>query len=160
MTTSSSSSSYPIASATTVDHRTSATLWAGLISGVLAAVAATVVAVVAEAAGVPMMAAPASASAGEHIPLAAYAISTLPSAAIGVLLALAFARWAPRPAATFVVVTVVLTILSFALPATTSFATTGTRLVLALTHIVAAAIIIPALARTLPAENTRREAAH
>jgi hypothetical protein len=40
----------------------------------------------------------------------------------------------------------VLTVVSFAGPITTGYATTATRLVLELTHVVAAAIVIPALA--------------
>ena len=43
-------------------------------------------------------------------------------------------------------VTTALTVVSFAGPITTGHATTATRLVLALTHVAAAAIVIPMLA--------------
>ena len=52
------------------------------------------------------------------------------------------------PAATFVVTTVALTALSV-VPDLTANATNATRFVLALTHLVAAAIVIPALASKL-----------
>jgi peptidoglycan/LPS O-acetylase OafA/YrhL len=58
------------------------------------------------------------------------------------------ARRARRPQHTFVVTTVALTALSI-VPDALADATTGTRLTLALTHVIAAAIVIPALARRL-----------
>jgi Family of unknown function (DUF6069) len=126
---------------------------AGAVSGVVAAVATTVVVMIAEAAGAPMEAAPQGAAL-EHIPLAGYAQLTLMCVAIGVGIAIALARWAKRPARTFLVVTLGLTVLSFA-PDLTTQTTTATRLVLMLTHVVAAAIVIPAIARRLPAQATR-----
>lgn len=96
-----------------------------------------------------MEAAEKSAPAGEHIPLYGYAMSVVMSTVVGVLLAVALGRWAKRAARTFVVVTVLLTVASFALPHTTGHATTATRLVLDLTHMVAAAIVIPPLAGVL-----------
>ena len=123
----------------------------GAISGVVAAAAVTALVYGAKAAGVEMMAAPQTASAAEDLPMWAFPQSVLTSAVLGVLLALALNRCAKRPAATFLVVTAVLTVVSFAGPITTGFATTATRLVLAATHVVAAAIIVPAIARRLPA---------
>ena len=75
--------------------------------------------------------------------------------AVGVVLALALRRWAKRPAHTFTVTTIALTVLSFFGPVTTGHTTMATRLVLALTHVVAAAIVIPAMARTLPSRRTK-----
>jgi hypothetical protein len=143
--------SAPLSDTTTGTGTAGAIIRDGAISGVVAAAAVTALAVGAKAAGVEMMAAPQTASAAEDLPMAAFAMSTLMSTALGVLLALALNRWTRRPAATFVVVTVVLTVVSFAGPITTGFATLGTRLVLEATHVVAAAIIIPAIARRLPA---------
>jgi hypothetical protein len=122
----------------------------GVVAGVVAAVATTVTVLVAKALDVPMMAAPQTASAGEPLPVEAFALSTLMGTAIGVLLALALARWAPKPRVTFVVVTVALTLLSAAGPLTTGYATAATRVVLLLTHVVAAVIVIPVIARRLP----------
>jgi hypothetical protein len=123
---------------------------AGAVSGLAAAAATTAVALGAKAIDIPMMAAPQTATAAEAIPLYGFAQGTITATVIGTLLALALARWARRPAATFVAITVVLTVVSFAGPITTGFATTATRVVLALTHVVAAAIVIPAIARRLP----------
>jgi hypothetical protein len=122
----------------------------GAVAGVVAAAATTAVALGARALGVPMMAAPQTAAAGEPLPMTGFALTTIMCTAIGVVLAVALARWARRPAAVFVPVTVALTLLSFAGPLTTGFATPATRIVLALTHVVAAAIVIPAIARRLP----------
>jgi hypothetical protein len=124
-------------------------LLAGAVSGVIAAVATTAVVLAAKAVDVPMMAAPQTASFGEEIPLGGFATATLMGAAIGTILALALARWARRPARTFVITTLALTVFSFSGVITTGYATTATRLVLALTHVVAAAIVIPALTRCL-----------
>jgi hypothetical protein len=115
---------------------------AGLASGFAAAVAN--VAVVAFArqldAGVEIQ--------DEAIPLLGFAQVTLFSAILGIGLAAVFARRARRPRHTFVVTTVVLSALSMVPPALVD-ADTATKLVLGLTHVVAAVIIIPAIARRL-----------
>jgi hypothetical protein len=139
-----------VGAGTAVHHGARRVVAVGAISGIAAAAAATVVAVVAKAADVSMKAAPRSAEVGKAIPMSGFAVSTVGCVAIGVVLALALRRWAKRPAATFTVVTLVLTGLSFFGPVTTGHATMATRLVLSLTHVVAAAIVIPAMARTLP----------
>jgi hypothetical protein len=128
---------------------------AGIAAGLVAAAAASVVVVVAKAAGVPMLAAPGGAAAGKDIPLWAFATSTLMATVIGIVLAAALARWVKRATAVFVGPTTALTVLSFAGPITTGHATTATRLVLALTHVVAAAIVIPTLAARVAARSAR-----
>lgn len=131
-------------------RRSSAPVWrAGAVSGAIAAAATTAVAVGAKAVDIPMLAAPRTEEVGRAIPLSGYATGTLLATAIGTLLAVALLRWTKRPAPVFVGVTTLLTVLSFAGPVTTGHATTATRLVLALTHVVAAAIVIPAVARRL-----------
>ncbi len=120
-------------------------LWvAGLVSGAVAAVATTVVAAVARAADVPL------AIDGEQIPLFGFAQLTLMGAVIGTVMAVSFNKWARRPHRTFVVTTVALTALSL-VPDVMADATTGSKLVLMLTHVVAAAIVVPTLAKRLPA---------
>lgn len=128
----------------------------GVVAGMAASVATTAVAIGAKAIDIPMKAAPQNADAGRAIPLTGYAMGTLMCTAIGTLLAVFLARRAKRPAPTFVIVTTLLTVASFAGPITTGHATTATRLVLSLTHVVAAVIVIPALARRLaqPAATT------
>jgi hypothetical protein len=131
-------------------------LWlVGVVAGVVAAVAVTLVVIGALALGVPMQAASQATAAAEDIPVSAFAVLTLAFTAAGTVLAIALARWAKRPAPVFVVVTVILTILSLAAPIATANATTATRLVLALTHVVAAAVVIPALALRLAARPAR-----
>jgi hypothetical protein len=116
------------------------------MAAIAAAVATTAVAVIAKAVGVPLMAAPQTADAAQAIPMTGFAMGTLLSTAIGTVLAVVLARRAGHPVRIFVAVTAVLTVVSFAGPITTGYATTATRLVLELTHVVAAAIVIPALA--------------
>jgi predicted membrane channel-forming protein YqfA (hemolysin III family) len=105
---------------------------------------------------IPMRLAPSAGGAAEDIPMAGFVSLTLASAAVGILLALALARYVTRPARTFVVVSGVLTVVSFAGPITAHQATTATRVVLGLTHVVAAAVILPAVASRLPQRRTRR----
>jgi hypothetical protein len=119
------------------------------LAGLVAAVAATAVAGLAEVAGVPMEAAEKSAATGEHIPLYGYAMSTLMAVAVGTVIAAVLHRKASHPGRTFTIVAVALTLASFALPHTTGHATTATRLVLDLTHVVVAAIVIPVVAARL-----------
>jgi hypothetical protein len=114
----------------------------GLASGFAAAVANLAVAVVARQADVAL------AIKGEEFPLLAFPQVTLMAAVIGIGLAAVFARRARRPRHTFVVTTVVLSALSMVPPAIVD-ATIATKLVLGLTHVVAAVIIIPAIARRL-----------
>ena len=131
----------------------------GALAGLSASVAVTAVALAAKVVDIPMMAAPKSADVGQDIPLYGYAMGTLLSTAIGTVLAVVLAWKAKRPVPIFVVITTVLTLVSFAGLVTTGHATTATRVVLALTHVVAAAIVIPALARSLAprsSDNARR----
>jgi peptidoglycan/LPS O-acetylase OafA/YrhL len=118
-------------------------LWkTGAVAGVAASVATTAVAALAQAADVSLE------ISGKAIPLAGFAQLTLVAALIGTIMAVVMARRASRPRHTFVVTTVALTALSV-IPDVLADASTSTRCVLALTHLVAAAIVIPALASRL-----------
>jgi hypothetical protein len=120
-------------------------LWtAGLLSGAVASVATTVMAAVASAADVALT------IDGEEIPLLGFAQMTMLGAVIGTVLAWSFSRWASRPRRTFVVTTVVLTALSL-VPDLLVNASTTTKLVLMATHVVAAAIVVPPVAKRLSA---------
>ncbi|MEO8692974.1 MAG: DUF6069 family protein [Acidimicrobiales bacterium] len=79
------------------------------------------------------------------IPLLGFAQVTVFAAIIGVGLAALFTRRARRPRPTFVVTTVVLSALSMVPPVIVE-ADVATKLVLGLTHVVAAVIVIPAIA--------------
>src|SRR5918994_1121698 len=112
---------------------------AALASGAIAAVATTAVAAVAEAAGVPL------AIDGETIPLVGFAQLTLIGAVLGGLIAVALNRYSTEPERWFTSAAVVLTALS-CIPSVTLPPDIATKVVLAATHVLAAAIIVPALA--------------
>jgi hypothetical protein len=115
---------------------------AGAVAAVAASVATTGVAVAADAIGVPIK------IAGEAIPMAGFAQLTLFFSAVGIVIASVMARRAARPRHLFVSTTLALTALSF-VPDVLADAQTATKLSLILTHVVAAAIVIPALASRL-----------
>ncbi|PSM45128.1 hypothetical protein C6Y14_03345 [Streptomyces dioscori] len=121
--------------------------------GALAVFAGAVVteafALVARGAGVPMEAASPGATEAAEIPVGGFAGGVLFWSVVGVVLAMALARWAGRPARTFVVITVALTALSLAGPAVAPHTATSTQIVLAVSHVVAAAVVIPLLAGRL-----------
>jgi hypothetical protein len=118
-------------------------LWkTGAIAGFAASVATVAIAGTAQALDVPIEV------GGAKIPLAGFAQMTLVGAVIGIVLATVLARRARRPHHTFVVTTIALTVLSI-IPDALADAQTATRFTLALTHVVAAAIVIPALASRL-----------
>lgn len=115
---------------------------AALRSGAVAAVATTAVAASARAADVPL------AIDGEAIPLAGFAQMTLLGAVLGGLLAAALNRWSARPSRWFVPVTAVLTVLS-CVPSVALPPDRATRAILVATHVLAALIVVPALARQI-----------
>jgi FtsH-binding integral membrane protein len=121
--------------------------------GVLATLAGAVVteafALVARAAGVPMEAAGPGAKEAAEIPAGGFGSGVVFWSVAGIVLAVVFARFAERPARTFTVTTVVLTALSLAGPVVAPHTATSTQIVLAASHVVAAAVIIPLLARRL-----------
>jgi hypothetical protein len=121
----------------------------GVLATLAGAVVTEVFALGARAVGVPMdVAGPGQAEAAE-IPVGGFAGGVLFWSIAGIVLAVALARWARRPARTFVVITVVLTALSLVGPAVAPHTAASTQIVLALSHVVAAAVIIPALALRL-----------
>ena len=83
------------------------------------------------------------------IPVGGFAGGVVFWSVAGIVLAVVLARWAERPARTFTVTTLALTALSLAGPAGAPHTATSTQVVLALSHVVAAAVIIPLLARRL-----------
>ena len=118
-------------------------LWrAGIVSGVVAAAATTFVAAAAEAGGVSFE------IDGEAIPLLGFAQLTLVGAVLGVAIA-RLCRRARRPRSTFVRTAVALTAFSIVPDLTMRF-DTASRIALVITHVVAAGIIVPVLARRLP----------
>ena len=96
----------------------------------------------------PMRSACRSKVGGESIPLVGFAQLTLFFSVIGTVIAGVLARRSSQAHRTFVTTTLVLTALSF-VPDVLADAQTSTKVTLVLTHVVAAAIVIPALASRL-----------
>jgi hypothetical protein len=115
---------------------------AGLAATVVASAATVAVAAVGHAAGISLD------MAGEPIPVLGFATLTAFFSVIGVVLAVVLARKARSPHRTFVRTTVVLTALSL-VPDAIADAHVATIALLMTTHLVAAAIVIPAIARRL-----------
>ena len=84
----------------------------------------------------------------QAIPVIGFAQLTFVAAIIGTVMAVVMSHRARRPRHTFVASTIALTALSI-VPDVTADAHTATKFVLALTHVVAASIVIPALASRL-----------
>lgn len=114
----------------------------GAIAGFAAAAVTTLIVVAARAGDVRV------AVSGENIPLMGFGQFTIAGALLGIGLAKLFAKRARHPRRNFVRAAVVLTVMSI-VPDVLVDATVGTKLVLALTHLAAAAIIIPALTHRL-----------
>lgn len=130
-------------------------MWAaGIAAAVVSSLVVIAVVAIAQAADVPMEVAENSTKEPEQIPLIGYAVVILGSTIVGLLIATALARWAPRPRRVFVIVALVLTAVSFLFPATTT-ATTATKVILDVTHAIPAALIIPAIALNLPSRRVR-----
>ncbi|WP_082620768.1 DUF6069 family protein [Nocardioides sp. Soil796] len=116
----------------------------GVAAAVVASVATTVLAAVASAAGVSF----ANTSGGESIPILGFTQLTLVFSLIGVGMAAVMARKARHPRSTFVRTAVALTVLSFVPDVTFGF-DAGSAVTLIALHVVAAAIVVPTLARRL-----------
>lgn len=108
--------------------------------GLGAAAVVTGVAAVAHAAGVPLEV------DGEMIPIAGFAQMTFLGAVLGALLLAGLDRWSAAPRRRFLQVAVALTTLS-CVPSLALPPDAATRATLVATHVIAAAIVIPVLAR-------------
>lgn len=114
----------------------------GLGATIAASAVVTVLAVAASAAGVSFE------TASGTIPVLGFAQLTAFFSLIGVAMAAVMARVARHPRRTFVVTTVVLTVVSLVPDVTFGF-DAASAVVLMLLHVVAAAIVVPVLARRL-----------
>ena len=117
-------------------------LLTGSIATVAAAAATAAVAAAGQAVGLS------TAVGGAPIPTSGFAVMTLIFAVLGLVIATALRRFAGRPRTAWIRTTVVLTALSF-VPDLLVDAAVSTKLLLIVTHLVAAAIVIPAVARRL-----------
>ncbi|WP_214327394.1 DUF6069 family protein [Nonomuraea sediminis] len=116
----------------------------GLTAAVGAGAATAAVAAAGEFAGISLVV------GGAPIPLSGFAMLTVIFSVAGLMLAVGLARWARRPRTAFVHTTLALTALSL-VPDALVGASVATKVLLMVTHVVAAAIVIPAIARRLSA---------
>lgn len=121
-------------------------LKAGIPAVLLAGVATTTIAAVGRAAGISLN------IAAEPIPVAGFGFLTVVFGLVGVVLAVALSRWARRPRRTFLRATAALTALSL-VPDVLADADGSTRALLMATHLVAAGVVVPAVARALTAQT-------
>lgn len=128
----------------------------GLVAVLAAALTTTLVAALAGAAGVDFEIADGS----ETIPLGGFTTVTAVFALVGVVIAVALQRWSDHPARRFVQITVPLTVISLVPPflAGGSGASASTVTTLVTLHLVAAAVMIPTLARSLHGPTIDRSA--
>jgi hypothetical protein len=116
----------------------------GLTATAVAAAATATIAAAGEFAGISLLV------GGAPIPVSGFAVLTVIGSVVGLVLALVLARSARRPRTAFVRTTIALTALSL-VPDVLADASVATKVLLMLTHVVAAAIVIPAIARRLSA---------
>ncbi|WP_232662761.1 DUF6069 family protein [Pseudonocardia sp. TRM90224] len=117
-------------------------LLAGSAATVAAAVTTALVAAAGEAIGVS------TAISGQPIPASGFAVMTAIFSVLGLVVAAGLRRFARRPRTAWIRTSVALTVLSF-VPDVLVDASISTKVFLMLTHVVAAAIVIPAVARRL-----------
>lgn len=120
----------------------------GALAGIAGGIAALVVALVALALGVSLEVSQPGGGLGPT-PLPAFVIATFVPSLVGAGIAVAFQRWATRPARTFTVTMAVLVVLSFGQPLLMA-QDPASALALVVAHVAAAAVVVPALARRLP----------
>jgi hypothetical protein len=125
--------------------RTGAAL-TGVLATLAAMAATTLAAALARAVGVDFKVS----DTGEAIPLSGIAVVTGFFSLVGTVIAVALRRWSARPAERFVWTAVSLTVVSL-VPPLLSQADTATTATLIGLHLVAAAVMIPTLARSLRA---------
>ncbi|GAB4008070.1 DUF6069 family protein [Nocardioides ultimimeridianus] len=121
----------------------------GLAAAAGATAATTVVAAVASAAGVSF-----ADRTGASIPISGFAVLTIVFSLIGVGIAAVLARRARSPRRTFLRITGTLVVLSLVPDAVSGF-DVASALTLMADHLVAAAIVVPVLARRLAAVSPR-----
>jgi len=138
------SATYAAAPATTAAPSTGSFLRGGAVATVAAAAATTAVAAAGQAVGISL------AISGAPIPPPGFATLTVVFSVLGLLIAAALRRFARSPRTTWIRTTVALTALSL-VPDAIADADTATKALLMLTHLVAAAIVVPAVARRLRA---------
>jgi hypothetical protein len=143
--------------ARSVDTRRNRPVWlVSALAGVGAAAATELYGLAARFAGIPMAAGGIGDPAAQPVTVGMFAMGTLICTFWGTVLAVGLARYARRPARTYLRVTLVLTALSLAGPLGAGATATSTKLTLAVAHLIAAAIVIPTVTRRLSRVPGRR----
>ncbi len=132
----------PAAAPTTTAPSLGSMLLAGSVATVAAAVTTAVVAAAGRAIGIS------TSVGGAPIPTSGFAVLTAIFSVLGLVIAVGLRRFAGRPRTAWIRTTVVLTALSF-VPDLLVDAAGSTKALLMLTHVLAAAIVIPTVARRL-----------
>jgi amino acid transporter len=114
----------------------------GVAAAAVASAATMAVAAVGHAAGISLD------MGGAPIPVTGFGMLTAVFSLVGLVLAVVLSRKARNPQRTFIRTTVVLTVLSL-VPDVIADAGPATKALLMVSHLVAAAIVIPAVARRL-----------
>ncbi|MER5939958.1 DUF6069 family protein [Streptomyces sp. NPDC001928] len=138
----------PASRRTSASHRFRRLAGTGSLATLAAIVATTLAAASARAVGVDFEVP----DGGETIPLSGFAVVTGFFSVVGMVIAVALLRWSARPAERFVWTAVALTAISL-VPPLLSGADTATTTALIGLHLVAAAVMIPTLARSLRART-------
>ncbi len=134
----------PASAQASFTHRLRGLAVTGFIATLAAMVATTLAAALGKAVGVDFE----IPEGGETIPLSGIAVVTGVFSAVGVVMAAALLRWSARPAERFVWTAGSLTAISL-VPPLLSGADTATIAALIGLHLVAAAVMIPTLSRSL-----------
>lgn len=129
---------------TTAPASAGSLLRGGAVATVVAAASTAAVAAAGNAVGISL------AVAGTPIPPTGFATLTVMFSVLGMVIALVLRRFAGRARSLWVRTTVTLTVLSL-VPDVLADADISTKVLLMVTHLVAAAIVIPAVARRLRA---------
>jgi hypothetical protein len=132
----------PLATTPTTRRSTGPLVRIGVAATAAAGIATSAVAAAGSAAGISLDV------SGAPIPVSGFAVLTVLCSLVGLALAAVLARRARHPRRTFVRTTVVLTVLSL-VPDLVVDAAPATKVLLMVTHLVAAVIVVPALARRL-----------
>jgi hypothetical protein len=125
-------------------------------AGVVAAAAVELYGLAADVLGVPMRAGGMGASESDPIRTGMFAMGTAMNVVLGTVLALLVARFAKAPARTYLRSAVALTVLSFVPPLLAGDTPVSTKLMLCVSHVVVAAIVIPAVTARLSGVVPRR----
>jgi hypothetical protein len=120
-----------------------------MLAGVAAAAATELFALAARGAGVPMRAGSTGADHAEAIPAFGFASTTLMFAVVGTVFAVVLGRKSTHAAAIYTWTTTAVVAVSLLGPAFAGSTTTATKVVLAVAHVLAGAVVIPVVRRRL-----------